>query len=98
MSKFQFVLGVGTALGGSLLVLNQLTERRLLAYEKPDPNEKERFRYQVLLYRKMWEAGFEKEGGVLSNIVRQEDYSRGLSAIKSGVTNFFKLFTFDDSN
>lgn len=55
MSKVQLLLGLGVGVGGSFSILQNVTDRRLMAFGREDDSERDSYRYQVLLYRRMWE-------------------------------------------
>jgi hypothetical protein len=56
-AKIQFFTGLVVGLGGSFVALQQISDRRLLAFPKPE-EEKDlaAFRYETMLYRRMWES------------------------------------------
>lgn len=54
-TKLQAFIGVVTGLGASFAILQQITDRRLLAFPKPKEEDRDGFYYQTLLYRRMWE-------------------------------------------
>jgi len=56
-TKTQLLLGMVTGFGASFALLQQITDRRLLAFPKPPPHEDmDGLYYQTLLYRRMWES------------------------------------------
>jgi hypothetical protein len=57
MSKMQFVIGAATGIGLSFSILQKITDRRLISFPKSDDVEKDAYRYEVLLWRRMWESG-----------------------------------------
>ena len=54
-TKLQAVIGLASGVAGSFSVLQHVTDRRLMARPRADADEKDAFRYEILLYRKMWE-------------------------------------------
>jgi hypothetical protein len=62
-TKLQAFIGVVTGLGASFAILQQITDRRLLAFPKPEQEDRDGFYYQTLLYRRMWESNQAKSSG-----------------------------------
>jgi len=57
-TKTQLIIGLVTGIGASFAILQQITDRRLLAFPKPveEDRDKDGLHYQTLLYRRMWES------------------------------------------
>jgi len=52
----QSFIGLTVGAAGSFSVLHHVTDRRLLARPRVSEADKDPFRYEVLLYRRMWES------------------------------------------
>ena len=89
-TKGQFVLGFCAGVAGSFMVLQSITERRLIGFQsRPDSAtdlaSKYDMKYEILLYRLMWEKKGKDGGMEEEEAWKREARNAWNSAISSAV-------------
>ena len=91
-TKLQTFIGVVTGLGASFAILQQITDRRLLAFPKPKEEDRDGLYHQTLLYRRMWESNQAKSSGEFEAYkAARRAINQGLLRTRDGITSIAEV-------